>query len=165
MARGGYRKPRKPASVSGPGKYSRRTDGGPTNAINRHPGQKRVMQHDLPDPKYGEGKAFREMQQAAPMGGGQAAPRPQAPMPVDRSGVTPLSAPSMRPDEPVTNGSALGAGLGPEALGINPNAPMMDEATRARMQSWLPVLLFQASRPGSSPEFRQFVRQLRGDLL
>jgi hypothetical protein len=40
---GGYQKPSKPASVSGPGKLSRRTDGGPAQKL-----------RDIPDAKYGE---------------------------------------------------------------------------------------------------------------
>jgi hypothetical protein len=34
--------------------------------------------------------------------------------------ITPLFAPSQRPDEPITAGIALGAGPGPEVLGMNP---------------------------------------------
>jgi hypothetical protein len=34
--------------------------------------------------------------------------------------VTPLFAPTERPDEPITAGIAMGAGPGPEALGMQP---------------------------------------------
>lgn len=142
---GGYREPRKPAAVSGPGKYSRRTDGGP--------GQTKAR---LTDAKYGEQKRFQEIQGGAPMGG----------QPVDTSAIVPLSAPSQRPDEPVTAGSALGPGPGPEVLGMgSPDAPAMDEQTKARVRAWMPALMWAASQPDASPETRQFVRQLRGDLL
>jgi hypothetical protein len=41
MLRGGYRKPDKPAAVSGPGKFSKRTDGQPTAApVIDTPGQR-----------------------------------------------------------------------------------------------------------------------------
>lgn len=163
--RGGYRRPRNPNRVSGPGKYSQRTDGGVVDAMNRNPGEQRTMSNgpsrrrpqimELADAKYGEQQSFHDAQAAAPMGGA----------PLDTSGIVPLTAPTMRPDEPVTSGSALGPGRGPEALGYNPSAPVMDAVTRARMESWLPVLMFQASRPDASPETRQFIRQLRGDLL
>ncbi len=34
--------------------------------------------------------------------------------------VTPLYAPSQRPDEPITSGIAMGEGPGPEVLGMRP---------------------------------------------
>jgi hypothetical protein len=37
--------------------------------------------------------------------------------------VTPLYAPSQRPDEPITAGIAMGDGPGPEVLGINSGVP------------------------------------------
>lgn len=96
---GGYQAPAKPAPVSGPGELSQRTDGAPGQPV-----------RDLPDAKYGEGKAFRSQEQGAPMAQAPALPT-----------VTPLDAPSERPGEPVTAGAPLGPGAGPEAL--TPAAP------------------------------------------
>lgn len=93
---GGYRRPSKPAAVSGPGSLSKRTDGGPTDT--RQP----VRESD--GFAYGERKRFEELQASAPMA--QAEPTVQA---------TPLFAPTERPDEPVTSGSPLGPGAGPAA--------------------------------------------------
>lgn len=90
---GGYRRPSTPAPVSGPGQLSKRTDGGP---VSGQPVQ------DVGGFEYGGRKDFREIQGAAPMA--------QAPEPVP---FTPLTAPSQRPDEPVTAGAALGPGEGP----------------------------------------------------
>lgn len=95
---GGYRKPARPAPVSGPGKLSRRTDGGP-QAMRVAPGG-----------KYGERKQMTEMQSSAPMKGGT--PSPALPP------VTGLFEPTQRPNEPVTAGSPLGPGSGPEALNL-----------------------------------------------
>lgn len=100
--RGGYRKPNNPAPVSGPGKLSRRTDGGA--------GSKQAMQ-EIRTGKYGESKQIAEQQQGAPMAGSPTpSPRVQA-QPVRRgTPVTPLFAPSQRPGEPVTAGMPFGPG-------------------------------------------------------
>lgn len=79
--------------VSGPGPYSQRTDRQPV----REPG-------GLP---YGENQALRQQQQAAPMA--------QAPTPPPA--ITPLSAPSARPDQPVTSGANAGPGPDQSILG------------------------------------------------
>lgn len=92
MPRGGYQKPRNPAPVSGPGKLSRRTDGGP-------PTQAPAYIEGLP---YGEGQATMDLQREAPMA---AAERPPG-----------LLDPTQRPDEPVSAGAAWGPGPGPEVL-------------------------------------------------
>lgn len=86
------------AGPSGPGRFSTRTD--------------------LPPSKeYGERKATQEMIAGAPTATtrGSADPqigRPRTALPE----VTPLFAPSQRPDEPITAGIDLGAGPGSGAL-------------------------------------------------
>lgn len=143
---GGYRAPAGPAPVSGPGSLARRTDGGPGQPIRR-----------LPNAGYGESQAFEELQRAAPLasaasgGGGQ-------PVPIDRSGIVPLGAPSGRPNEPVTAGAAAGAGPGPEVLGSQ-NAYQDD---LMQLNAYMPALRFFASLPGASAGFRRYVRQLEG---
>jgi len=79
--------------VSGPGKLSQRTD-----MVNSDPNV------------YGDRKAMQETMSAAPMAKAQPAPK-QPP-------VTGLFAPTEFPDEPVTAGSPLGAGAGPEVLNL-----------------------------------------------
>lgn len=105
---GGYRKPSMPAPVSGPGRFARRTDGGVSQPV-----------RSLSDAAYGEQATFRDIQTGAPMnasartpqGGGALTASPQAP-PV------PLSAPTQRPDEPITSGVDVGPGVGSTALGV-----------------------------------------------
>jgi len=63
--------------------------------------------------KYGEAKALKEMQQGALMAGGRTA----APAPI-----VPLTAPTQRPNEPITAGMPFGEGPGPEILAL-PEAP------------------------------------------
>jgi hypothetical protein len=93
------------AGTSGPGKFSKRTDG-----------------MNLPSQYYGEGVETQAIKSGAPLastpdvrgarGGDVRSAAAQQ--------VTPLFAPSQRPDEPITSGIALGAGPGPEALGAGP---------------------------------------------
>ena len=109
MPSGGYRKPSRPAAVSGPGKLSRRTDGGPQAAA------------QIPAAgKYGDRKAMAEMQSSAPMAGNPVPTRPSQP-------VTEMFAPTQRPGEPVTAGSIAGLGPGPEAMNLPPAAPNLKQ--------------------------------------
>ena len=101
---GGLRRPAKPAPVSGPGALSRRTDGGPTQGA-------RYMRGG----QYGEGQEMMGLQQAAPMAARPKPARPTTPMPTAVP-ITPLGAPTQRPDEPLTTGNPFGAGPGPEVL-------------------------------------------------
>lgn len=146
--RGGYRQPSNPAPVSGPGKLSRRTDGGP--------GKQPIRA--LPDAAYGEQQTYRQDQAGAPMArapqGPQGAPQPAA----DLSSVVPFGAASGRPDEPVTAGAAAGPGAGPEALGLGPQA----DPGIQYLRSQIPMFEAAAGLPQSSFGFRQFVRRLRG---
>lgn len=94
---GGYRKPSNPAPVSGPGALSQRTDGGPAQGAKYISG--------LP---YGEGQATYDQQTAAPMAG--------APDMTSMPEITPLMAPTSRPDEPITAGINIGDGPGSEVM-------------------------------------------------
>lgn len=117
MPRGGYRRPSQPAPVSGPGKLSRRTDGGPMQGPKVAPGG-----------KYGERKAAMEQQSAAPMAGSQAPNKISMPAPRPAMGpIVPLTAPTQRPDEPITAGSPFGPGAGPEALVTNGQAAKVSD--------------------------------------
>jgi hypothetical protein len=77
--------------------------------------------------------------------------------------VTSLYAPSQRPDEPITSGIAMGEGPGPEVLGMNNNIDTQED--KDRMISYLPALEVVAASPNSSQAFRNYVRQLRANLL
>lgn len=121
---GGKRIPANPAPVSGPGKYSHRTDGGPAQ----------VKSH-IPDLPYGEAKQQMASQSTAPMAGTSPMPAPPsaAPNSTDNGTVAPqmptytggpFNGPSTRPDEPVTAGATIGPGPGPEALGAAAPQPV-----------------------------------------
>lgn len=99
-----YQQPTNPAPVSGPGALSQRTDGGPADT------QAPMV---APGGAYGERTDMLNLQSSAPM---EAAPStPVAPP-------TPFTAPTQRPDEPVTAGAASGPGPGPEVLQQQPKA-------------------------------------------
>ena len=94
---GGYRRPEHPAAVSGPGKFSQRTDGGP--------GDSQPIRY-VPGMDYGGGQELMDIQAGAPMAADSG------------PSVIPFHAPTQRPDEPVTHGAPVGAGPGPEALPV-----------------------------------------------
>jgi hypothetical protein len=110
---------------------------------------------------YGQGQATMQQQQAAPMAGNVTAPlmNPIDSMPQ----VTPLTAPTEQPDVPVTDGAALGAGAGTEALML-PTSTDTD-SDKQRLLSYLPALEVAAQSPNSSQAFRNYVRILRANLL
>lgn len=147
--------PSKPAAVSGPGPMSRRTDGGPAQAL-----------MDLPDAKYGENSQFQSLQQGAslsaspsPMGQGPSgSPGDLPPNPAANS-VVPFSAPSGRPDEPVTSGASLGAGPDTSALGLQPG--QVDQQDAAKIAKSLPVLEMLANQPDALPSTRLMVNLLK----
>ena len=123
------------AGVSGPGKYSVRTD-----------------KLQLGSTSYGEGKETQEIKSGAPL----------AKTADTRPSVTPLYAPTERPDEPVTAGIDQGAGPGSNALMVN----QPDDYTNfnTNIQSYGPVLSYIASLQNTSPETRRVIRQLRDSL-
>jgi len=109
MPKGGYRKPTNPASVSGPGALSQRTDGNPTQAAKYMAGG-----------KYGEGQDLLNLQRQAPMAAAPASAMTaatQMPAQPARKPVSTLFEPTSNPDIPVTHGSPYGPGAGMEALG------------------------------------------------
>lgn len=61
---------------------------------------------------YGEGQATMQQQMSAPMAGPSAPAAPMLPS------ITPLTAPTERPSEPLTAGMDFGAGPGSEALNL-----------------------------------------------
>lgn len=110
---GGYRAPAHPASVSGPGKYARRTDGGPAQSLSAAPNQ-----------DYGEATQQLNAQRIAPMAGKEPLPPAAAPTQGDAPQAMPtfngpaLTDPSSRPDEPITHGVDIGPGAGSEILNL-----------------------------------------------
>jgi len=88
------------AGVSGPGRFSKRTD-------------------TLPSAYYGEGTETQELSTGADKARTRGVADNVGGRPKGAPQVTGLFAPTERPDEPVTTGSNYGPGPGPEILGMN----------------------------------------------
>jgi hypothetical protein len=116
---GGPRTPKDPKAFSGQGAQSERTDGGPS----MKPQPIRPM---AGNGVYGERKAMNEMQAGAQMAGD---PIPAGPP------VTPMFAPTTRPDEAVTAGNPIGAGPGPEALNLPNTTPSITSTLKRLAQT------------------------------
>ena len=132
------------AGPAGPGKYSTRTDNLQMGSI-----------------AYGEGKETAAIKAGAPLAKTGNVTASQSPNVPAQTPVTPLFAPSQRPEEAVTSGIDMGAGAGSEAL----NIPQPDNASfQATIRSYMPVLAYVADLPNTSPETRRIIKQLRDQL-
>lgn len=132
--------------VSGPGKFSQRTDKAVGNA-----------NATLPDAGYGEQKSYQDQKSGAPMASAPGADF--AAMFGDAaSRVVPMNAPTTQPGVPVTAGAAAGAGPGMDALGL---ANQSKEDLQS-LVPYLPVLEFMANQPGASWAMRNRLRELKG---
>jgi hypothetical protein len=135
--------------VSGPGKFSQRTDRQPLAQLN--------------NADYGEQKAYKQLQQDAPMAKAPGLPAGGADLEQMFSGamgrVTPLDAPSQQPGTPVTDGAAAGPGAGINALGISQNIKQED---LERLRGYMPALEFMGNMTGASWAMRNLIRQVKG---
>ena len=121
---------------SGPGPFSKRTD--------------RQGAKQLPNAAYGEQKQFQAEQAGAPMA---KTPNPMA-------DVVPLTAPTRRPDEPVTAGVDAGPGPGSEILGLKtPTDVTLEDLTK--ISQYMPLMMQYADSPQSSGTMKAFVKYLR----
>jgi hypothetical protein len=149
--RGGYRRPGSPAPASGPGRLSRRTDGGPQQTTQPMTGM-----------GYGENQEFNAVQGGAPLAATPSASNARArkSSPADMMGVaaTPLFAPTAFPDEPLTAGAGVGPGAGPE---MNPGRSTIAEQDAQVLGKYLPSLMAMADAPDTPDGFKRFVRHLR----
>jgi hypothetical protein len=132
------------AGPAGPGKFSTRTD-----------------KLELGSTAYGEGVETQAIKSGAPLAK-TADTRPSSAAQVRQQAVTPLYAPTERPNEPATTGIDQGAGAGSDSLMMN----QPDDYTNfnANIQSYNPVLSYIASLQNTSPETRRAIRQLKDSL-
>ncbi len=121
---------------SGPGPFSKRTD--------------RQGAKQLPNAAYGEQKQFQAEQAGAPMA---KTPNPMA-------DVVPLTAPTRRPDEPVTAGVDAGPGPGSEILGLKTPTDITLEDL-SKLSRYMPLMMEYADSPQSSGTMKAFVKYLR----
>lgn len=138
------------AGAAGPGKFSKRTDG-----------------LKLPSASYGEGVETAAIQSGAPLARtADVRPTPASDVRAAASSqpVTPLYAPTQRPDEPITTGIDMGPGAGTEVIGLNQMPTEEDVNFRSSIREYIPVLSYIAQLPNTSPETRKAIRQLRDSL-
>ena len=92
--------------VSGPGKFSVRTD----LPASQNYGDRKAMQEQIAGAPTARTADVRGLPTGQVQAAAQAAPQPP---------ITELFAPSQRPNEPITSGVAVGPGPGPEVMGYN----------------------------------------------
>ena len=112
---------------------------------------------------YGMNKQINEQAAGAPMA--KAAPVAARSMNVapELPPVTPITAETMNPEEPVMAGINMGAGPGAEALML----PSMNDSQaefKKSISSYYPVLSYIASRPNTSPETRRALSILMNEV-
>jgi hypothetical protein len=131
-----------PGAVSGPGRQAKRSDLPP-----KPPGQ---VARKMPNAEYGEQKQFQAEQAGAPMA--------QAANPM--AGIVPLTAPTNRPNEPVTAGVDAGPGPGSEILGLKTpvDTQLQDLSVLAK---YMPMFESFADSPESSGTTKAFIKYLR----
>jgi hypothetical protein len=131
------------AGVAGPGKYSVRTDN-----------------LDMGSIAYGEGKETKDIKSAAPLGKtGNVKGTPASA--VREAAITPLYAPTERPDTPIQEGIDMGPGAGSEALMMRQED---DTNFRTAISEYMPVLNFISDQPNTSPETRAAIKKLMDNL-
>ena len=82
---------------------------------------------------YGQGQAQMQQQTSAPMAGNPvAAAQPMVGAP-QLPQVTPIDAPTARPDVPITTGIDMGPGAGSEALNLPATVPQIQNDNSARL--------------------------------
>ena len=127
--------------VSGPGPYAKRTD----------------LQY-TPD-TYGAGVEMAAQKAGAPLATTGGVKLSQAPV---VGGSAPagvgLFDPTQRPNEPITHGADVGAGLGSDSLMMA--KPADDSEFRMSIEAAKPVLAYIADLPNTSPETRAAIKEL-----
>jgi hypothetical protein len=78
--------------------------------------------------------------------------------------VVPFNAPTQNPNQPISHGADFGAGPDSSSLGLGSQDVQGNANFQAALASYMPVLLHIASRPNTSPETRNVIRQLRDSL-
>lgn len=117
------------AGTSGPGKFS--------------------VREDLPPSKeYGERKALQDIIMGASTPSSTTQPQPR---------VVPLTAPTERPETPLTSGMDIGDGPGSEIL------PNFRQTEADIITKYMPAMNAMASQPEAPQSFRLFVRYLQGN--
>jgi hypothetical protein len=131
------------AGPAGPGKFSTRTD-----------------KLEMGSTAYGEGVETQAIKSGAALASTPDVKGTPASA-VRQAALTPLYAPTERPDIPVTEGIDMGAGAGSEALMMRQED---DTNFRTAISEYMPVLNFISDQPNTSPETRAAIKRLMDNL-
>lgn len=154
--KGGYQRPANPATSSGPGALSQRTDGGVAS--------KQAQRYISGMPNYGDGQELSNLQSMAPLAATPSA-KPMSTSQVANAAAqaqqtanpvmpVPLTAMSQEPGTPVTAGADAGAGPGSEALQLpNLTATQYQEASQ--------VLNRMAADPNATPTMKYLAMRIQ----
>jgi len=115
---------------------------------------------------YGMNKQINEQAAGAPLANARTSSTGSVPMGAMSSmpPVTPITAPSEMPDQPVTDGVPIGAGNN-SIPGLPEPAPGPDNTQfNAAIQAYYPVLSYIASRPETSTETRNVLSALMNGI-
>jgi len=109
---------------------------------------------------YGMNKQINEQAASAPMAKAPSFNAGSARMGEERSlaPVTPVTAETMLPNDPITNGAPIGAG--DNAVSNLPLGPAQDPDINM-IRDYYPMLEFWASQPGTSQATKDYVQYLR----
>lgn len=157
MPRGGYQKPTNGAVVSPPGALSKR------KAVERN-----ASQSVAPGGAYGSRKATEQQLSAAPIAKAPATPSSLAvnvsPDVAAREQISPLTAETQRPEEPITNGMSFGEGLRPMDIGLPPGTGQGETEQMQdlrKLATYLPIIETVANSEDAPATLRTFVKHLR----
>jgi hypothetical protein len=131
------------AGPAGPGKFSTRTD-----------------KLELGSTAYGEGKETQAIKSGAALASTPDVKGTPASA-VRQADITPLYAPTQRPETPITEGIDMGPGAGSEALMMRQED---DTNFRTAISEYMPVLNFISDQPNTSPETRAAIKKLMDNL-
>lgn len=112
----------------------------------------------IPGMAYGQGQETMNQQKSAPMA---AQPKPSAAgVSASMLGeIVPLTAPTMRPDEPATAGAAAGKGPGMEALNL-PKQETGDDPDIDLIRAYYPAMQYWANQVGTPQTTKDYIRYL-----
>jgi hypothetical protein len=145
MASGGAHPPANPAAASGPGALSQRTDG------------KQPIMALGGGVKYGEQQQFQSDQAGAPMPAASPTPAPAA-APQPQQPPTSFTAPTTRPNEPVTAGA--NAGPGPDQGALNLPKGDTPAQIKAMYGPILPALVAESQSQYATQAYKDSVTAL-----
>jgi hypothetical protein len=152
MASGGDRVPSNPAPVSNPGAGSARTDGQAARFV----------------AGVDNASDFQDIESSAKIN------KSGVTLPQGRSGgapvfpqedIVPLTAKTTRPDEPVSAGSATGAGPSNAALASTTMLAAQNDQDIAKLAALLPVYQQIAESPSASNATRNYVRWIESQVM